>query len=492
MKRLIVIGAGMSGLVCGIYAQRSGFRTLMLEKAATPGGVSTRWKRKGYTFEGGIHWLIGSVEGFPLHDIWTETGALQENNPVFFKDPYYTLREGDVTLSLHRNLDATIKDLEAFSPEDRRALRRLRRHVRCFQNFHTPVLDLPGLKVRHPRGFSPLEFIKMLPAVLLTPYLMSLSAGRYLSRIRNPYVRHLLEAVVEPEINALSLVYTLSSFSVGDSGYPKGGSLTMALNMARTFRDLGGEIRYNTPAAEIVRAGDGSLRGVRTAEGFLEADAVVVSMDARTAIDKLFVPPLQDGWARGMRTHLETTQCMFIGLGFRADLSRYPRCTQLWLNRPLQAAGHTYNSLIINNYANEKGMAPEGCSTLTLILPGASYPFWKQAREEGTYALQKQAVVDAVADRLAEAFPETAGALEASDMATPLTYERYCDTHEGSYMTQWLPGARTRTAPLKYRKGIYFTGNRTSFSGGLPIAADTGRRTAQLLCRDFGAEFVSH
>ena len=119
MKKLIVIGAGISGLASGVYAQRSGFDTLILEKAANPGGVSTSWKRKGYTFEGGIHWLIGAKEGLPLHDVWTETGALQANNPVVYKDPIYTLMDGDTTLHLYRDFRRTEAELRSFGWRDR-------------------------------------------------------------------------------------------------------------------------------------------------------------------------------------------------------------------------------------------------------------------------------------------------------------------------------------------------------------------------------------
>ena len=161
MKSLTVIGAGISGLTCAIYAQRSGFRTVILEKAGGPGGVSTGWKRKGYTFEGGIHWLIGSRPGLPLHDVWTETGALGAGNPVFYKDPVYTLIDGDTELELPRSLKKMQKTLGAFSPEDKAALAVLRFHVWCFTFFHTPILDKGGLKVRHPRLFSLPEFLKM-------------------------------------------------------------------------------------------------------------------------------------------------------------------------------------------------------------------------------------------------------------------------------------------------------------------------------------------
>lgn len=396
MKTLTVIGAGISGLTCAIYAQRAGFKTTILEKAGGPGGVSTSWKRNGYTFEGGIHWLIGSRPGLPLHDVWTETGALGTNNPVFYKDPVYTLIDGDTVLELPRSAKKMQKVLGTFSPRDKAALAVLRFHIWCFTFFHTPILDLGGLKVRHPRRFSLPEFLKMGPAVLLTPYLMSISAGRYIRRFRNPHVRRLLETVVDPKINALSLIYTLSTFDDGDGGYPEGGSLRMSRNMADTFTALGGQILYRTPATGVRETPEGIC--VLTENGSIASDAVVISSDARTAIDKLFPEPLETRWARRLRSKLRTAQCMFVAIGVRADLSGFPRCMQIVL-------------------------------------------------------------------------------------------ERYCDTFEGSYMSEWMPWHFNANAPIRFRPGIFFTGQRTAFSGGLPVAAETGRRTAQILCKSFGMVF---
>ena len=485
-KRLIVIGAGISGLVSAIYAQRSGFRALILEKCTTPGGVSTTWKRKGYTFEGGIHWLIGAKEGLPLHDIWTETGALGENNPVFFKDPIYTLVDAAGRVPLYRDL----KRLKKFFPEDSDAIDRLCFHVRCFQTFHPVLLDERGLKVRYPRGFHLMEFLKMTPAVLLAPWLMLQSAGHYIDRFRSRRLRTLLQTIVDPEINALSLIYTLSTFSAGDSGYPEGGSLQMARNMADTFTALGGEIRYGTPALQILRKG-GRATGVRTAEGDFPADAVIISADARSAIDHLFETPLQDRWARKMREKLVTCQCMFIGLGINADLSEWPRTMVLPQAKQLKVAGLSLDLLTVYNYAREGHYAPQGCTTLTLILPGECYGYWKQAREDGSYTARKEAVVTEIIARLEKAIPAIRDHVAVWDMATPITYQRYCDTWDGSYMTQWLPRRLTPTAPIRYAPGIYFTGQRTSLSGGLPIAATSGRITAQAVCHDFHTEFVS-
>lgn len=223
----------------------------------------------------------------------------------------------------------------------------------------------------------------------------------------------------------------------------------------------------------------------------MPSDAVVISSDARTAIDKLFPEPLQTRWARRLRSKLQTAQCMFVALGIRADLSDLPRCMQIVLKRPLEAGGLRFECITVNNYARVEGYAPEGCSTLTCILPGTCYGYWKGMKEEGLYRQRKQEVIADFISRIEEELPQARGLVEVTDLATPLTWERYCDTFEGSYMSEWMPWHFIANAPICYRPRIFFTGQRTAFSGGLPVAAETGRRTAQMLCRSLGAEFVS-
>jgi phytoene dehydrogenase-like protein len=72
-----IVGAGVSGLAVGCYLQMNGFDTEIFEMHDLPGGVCTSWKRKGYTFDGCIHWLMGSSPGTNLHDMWKELHAVQ-------------------------------------------------------------------------------------------------------------------------------------------------------------------------------------------------------------------------------------------------------------------------------------------------------------------------------------------------------------------------------------------------------------------------------
>jgi phytoene dehydrogenase-like protein len=77
MKKIIIIGAGIAGLSAGCYARMNGYETRIFEMHDKPGGLCTAWKRKGYTFDGCIEWLIGTTPGSAVNRIWHELGAAQ-------------------------------------------------------------------------------------------------------------------------------------------------------------------------------------------------------------------------------------------------------------------------------------------------------------------------------------------------------------------------------------------------------------------------------
>jgi phytoene dehydrogenase-like protein len=184
----------------------------------------------------------------------------------------------------------------------------------------------------------------------------------------------------------------------------------------------------------------------------------------------------------------------FISLGINADLSKYGKAVTFDLKTPIKLGTRSYESLNINNYAGDAHYSPEGKSAVTIMLDGDTYNFWKKAKEKGTYKEEKLNIAKAVIEALAEQFPETAGKVEVQDVATPLTYERYCGTWKGSWMTEMTGKTKIMNgypAKIKGIEGVYFAGQRMTPPGGLPIALMTGRTAVQHLCRDTKTLFVS-
>ena len=97
-KKVIIIGAGVAGLSAAFYSRRKGYEVAVYEQGNSPGGVSTCWIRHGFTFDGGIHWLVGSSEHIqPFHKRWIETGALQAtiSCELTFQLIYHSIAEND-------------------------------------------------------------------------------------------------------------------------------------------------------------------------------------------------------------------------------------------------------------------------------------------------------------------------------------------------------------------------------------------------------------
>ena len=138
-----------------------------------------------------------------------------------------------------------------------------------------------------------------------------------------------------------------------------------------------------------------------------------------------------------MRKIVTTEQNMFIALGIKADLSNRPTGPVLLLDEPLEAAGLRFTEIRLNNYAGYANHAPEGCTALTCLLLGGSYDWWKARKADGTYRQCKKEIIDKFIKIIESRFPETKGAIEVTDMATPLTYERYTASFEGSWMSVW-------------------------------------------------------
>jgi len=102
-KQVIIIGAGIAGLTAGIYARRSGFDVTILEKHAIPGGMCTSWRRKGYLFEGAIHWLTGSSPKTGINEIWRDVGALSDNVKVIYPEVFASVEWKGKTVCLYRD-----------------------------------------------------------------------------------------------------------------------------------------------------------------------------------------------------------------------------------------------------------------------------------------------------------------------------------------------------------------------------------------------------
>lgn len=490
MKKVIIVGAGIAGLSAGVYAAQSGFDVTIYEQHTIPGGASTSWRRKGYLFEGGMHWLTGSSPNASLHELWRELGALNDKVPIYNRDPFLTCEDQGKTIYLYRDLEKFHSHLLELFPEDERELNSFFKDLKKFTRMQMPITDIKGVKVRNKKKMKLSSLLRMMPALPRMGFYTNLTGKEYAERYQNPILRKFLGDFIGPDYNASGLVFTLATFLSGDGGYPEGGSLGMAKRIADTVTALGGRIEYGK-SVDRVEVKDGAAVGVILDGKLVEADAVIIAQDTLVAIDRLFVPPIHDAWADVMRKETVPILDTFIGLGVEADLSDLPESVSFQPEKPIYCGDIPAFGISMNNYSGYKGYAPEGCTAVTTICSGDSYDFWKKCKEDGTYEAEKEKLALSYIEAISKRFPKIAGKVAVWDVATPLTYERYLRSYKGSWMTGTGKGKNMDTYPSKPEgiRKVYFASHRLMPPGGLPGAAMMGRQAVQFLCKDTDTVF---
>jgi len=493
MKKVIVIGAGISGLSAAIYLARSGFDVTICEQHSLAGGMCTSWKRKGYLFEGAVHWLTGSSPQIILNRLWKETGALNDKVPILMQERFSTIEWEGKTISIYRDINKTAQSFLAISPNDKNAIKELIKDVKMFSCIKMPIMDIKGVKSENPMRIKISYIIKMLPALPKLTKLININCKDYAMRFKHPGIQKAL-CFLPDGYNAVSMIATLSTLDSGDGGYPEGGSLAMVERMVKTFIDLGGKLLLKTPVKKVkIDSANGCTTGVMLENGTtLAADAVIVTQETIAALERLFEIPLQDQWLKELKNNIKPAVCSFIGIGIKAELPE-PVIPTWKLDEPIKYAQKEITEIGFYNYAKYKGYAPEGCSCLTTIIAGDTYDFWKKAKDEGRYEKEKLLLAEQIKRAICRKFPQAEGNIDVIDIATPLTYERYTGAHHGSWMSITGIGYKTKiySGFIKNISGLYFAGHRLIPPGGLPVAINTGRTAAQMVCRQFGMLFKS-
>ena len=83
--------------------------------------------------------MTGSSPKTELHQLWKETGALDDSVRVFLHEPFRAMEWEGQTISLYRDIKKTAGQLLALSPADAKRIRRLISDVKAFSQMQMPV-----------------------------------------------------------------------------------------------------------------------------------------------------------------------------------------------------------------------------------------------------------------------------------------------------------------------------------------------------------------
>lgn len=502
----IVVGSGMGGMTAAAYLAANGKRTLVLEQGDVLGGCTHVFRRNGYEFEVGVHYLgdCGSPEG----NIPTMLRGVGVDKRVDFReidpDGFDVLAFPSVTFKVPRGWDAYRDRLIDTFPDDAAALHRYVRIIRkiadAVDRATTPAStrNMAGMAVRAgwAAPFALMPLTTLLDVCRVGPAPRPVLCGQ-------------TPAYAAPADRAPAIVQAgyLKNYVEGGAYYPVGGGQVLSAGMAEVVRANGGDFRLNSRVRRIV-VQDNRVRGVELDGGeFISAPVVVSNADLKRTYLDLLDPSAVSPLKRKQISSYKMAWPLFnTYLGLDIDLSETMTSGQIWKFRadadfgPMQqaisweGAGRDRERWLVavrdnicamihvaTNKDPDTALAPKGHSIIEVMtylppdhdlwgLSGGGPVDGEKYRTNPDYVAVKDAVTEILIDLAADVIPDLRDHIVWKEAGTPVTQERY--THSTAGGSYGIEMNLRQIGPLRPRpktgiSGLYLAGASLGWGPGV-------------------------
>jgi len=490
---VIVVGAGIGGLVTATQLAVKGIKVLVLEKYLIPGGSASFFARNGYRFDVGASMIFGFGKRGTTNLLTRALEAVGQDLPTI-PDPvqvHYHLPDG-LEVEVARDYQRFIDHLSSKFPHEKRGIKQF--YDECWGVFNClnsiELLSLEEwrylLRVFVQNPLACLGLVRYLPQNVGT------IARKY---IRDPlllkfidiecYIWSVVPADKTPMINA-GMVF--SDRHYGGINYPKGGVGQIAEHLVAGLRRYGGEIYYSARVTKVMPSRDRVT--VELANGKQLSARKVVSNATRwdTFEQLLGDHPLPQAEQKWRTNYQKSPSFLSLHLGIKASA--------------LPPQTHCHHILLDNWAEMEQSLGTVFVSIPTLLDPSlapadhhiihAFSPSWMaewRGLSSSEYENKKEAEAGKVIQRLQKICPEIESALDYQEVGTPRTHRRFLGRVDGTYgpipsRQLWglLPMPFNRTAV----PNLYCVGDSTFPGQGLNAVAFSGFACAHLVASDLG------
>jgi len=490
--KVIVIGAGFSGLSAAAHLAAAGLDVTIVERHDQPGGRARTWTQDGFTFDMGPSWYWMP----DLFDRWFERFGYTTSDLYDLRrlDPsyrvYWPRTSGGGSWDIPAGLPALRETFERVEPGAGLQLDRFIAETRYI--YETAVGDYllrPSLSV--------MEFFDVRLVAELFKLKMLTSMHSYAGRFFNdPRLVQLCEWPVlflGASAKDTSAMYSLMSYADMALGtwYPMGGMHRIIEAMVRVGTERGATLRLGERVDQIL-VERGRAVGVATDKGTLRADAVVAAADYHFVESQLLPRSARQfserTWDR--KTMSPSSLLFYLGvdrklegydhhmLFFDEDLDRHMDAVYAkprWPEAPL--------FYTCTPSRTDPSCAPEGCENLFILVPlAAGLQDDELARERIYQSVMRRLKRQTGIDVAKHVVVKRSYAMD--DFVAD--YGAYKGNAYG--MANTLRQTGPLKPPLKSRKvdSLFYAGQLTVPGPGMPPSLVSGELAAQVLLRERG------
>ena len=494
MWHTIVIGSGIGGLAAAAALARQGKRVLLLEQHTAPGGQTQTFRRDGWVFATGVHYVSGvgphaGAEGqFRRLLEWLGDGSLKFAPCA---NPYDIVRLPGFEFGIAHPETAYQASLHARFPDESAAIDRWFQACREARKAGKTLMMSHNLPTWLAWGF------RLLRGGQADEWSQR-TLGNELAQIAHPMLRAVLGArwgdYGAPPASApfIEHAWVTGAYNAG-AYYPVGGPARFAQTLLPTIEAAGGECRLGADVREITLE-SGRAVGVevmRSGATTLERAEHVISDIGLANTLACLDPAVAEVWREQARPLAPGPGYVALYLGLEGDIAAAGATSanhwiydsedigSLWQNPADDDAPGLFVSF--PSLKDPSWQGPPTAEVLALVDSATFAPWLQNEQAASDYAAYKDWVAQRLLAQFKRHFPALAPMVRFHEAATPLTQRHYVRAVGGSMYGVEMTVERQGSEALRLRtpvpdlvlagQDVLGPGVQAAFMSGLMAAA---------------------
>jgi len=471
---VIIIGSGLSGLLCGYILSKEGKNVCILEKNHQPGGCLQSFKKNGVDFDTGVHYIGALDKGQVLHRYFSYFGL---NNPDKFRkldeNGFDIIAFGDAEYPMAMGFENFKEHLLPFFPSGEPALQNyvdsLQKISRAFPLYN---LELPkdheeeiyysqgafdffnSFTTKNPNGITPKH---SLPEVL---------AGNNFLYAGNPAKTPLYIAAL------------INHSFISSAWRPIDGSRQISDRLTDQIRQSGGKLLVNKEVSRIRIKNNSFQIHTKVGEQFTSQrvvsaihPAITLAMTDPSLIRKIYSD-------RIMKLK-NTPSCFSLFIVLKED--SFPQMNynyyfhsdrNVWTASPDNKWPSNYMLYTSSVSGDNKFAESMVIMTIMDFIEVKKWEMTTTGQRGQDYLDFKNMKTEKLLSLVEKKFSDLKSKIKFMDVSTPLTWRDHTGTPEGSMygiQKDFNDPLKTLILPRTKIPNLYFTGQNTNLHGILGV-----------------------
>ena len=426
MKKIIIIGAGITGLTSGIFLLKKGYEVSIYEKNDFAGGFCTGWIKNGIYIDNCMHWLTGTNQYTKTFKMWKSVGAISETSNLYQGDYFYKSIYNDSEICLYKDLEKLRTTMLSISIEDKKEI----------DSFVNTVINFTKIQ----QDMSGFENLFNKPVYYLKSYFKyrHLSIEDLSKRFKHPLLKKLFTDFLPKEYSSLALIYAYATFASGNGKVYSKGSKAFAENILNKFISLGGFIHFKSEVTSVSLKNDKVESITINNNEIITGDKFIFTNSPKNIFDNLidqsYMPKLlKEKFSK--KDIFPIYSSFHIAFKLKKKHNSFKESTIFEIN-PIKVGTSYINRLMIKDYTYLYPNKSDTVIQAFIIQNEDDYHYWENLynKDHEEYIKRKDEVSDKIKLELISLYKELEESISILDSWTPYTYTLYYNSYVGSYM----------------------------------------------------------